>query len=114
MIRFTEALSAWGGADFKVEVKQAIERLSYKDLPLQQALTTGSYALDRDIEAMVIHMQESETSIQVKACIFYKAIIAGCSCSDDPTPIDECNEHCEIMVEIDKKSASTTITLLPD
>ncbi len=114
MIQFREALSAWGRPDFKAELKREIERLSYKELPLQQALTTGSYALDKDIEAMVIHMQESETSIQMKAGIFYKAIIAGCSCSDDPTPIDECNEHCEIMIEIDKKSAATTITLLPD
>jgi len=50
----------------------------------------------------------------VKAGIFYKSIIAGCSCSDDPSPIDEVDEHCEVMIEIDKRSAEATITLLPD
>jgi flagellar hook-basal body complex protein FliE len=114
MIHFAQALSAWGTPDFKAVLKQEIEKLSYKELPLQQGLTTGSHALDSDIQAMILNMQESETSIQVKAGIFYKAIIAGCSCSDDPTPIDECNEHIEVKIEIDKESAEVIIKLLPD
>jgi len=112
--RFSNTLKAWGTTDFKTVIKQEIEALSCHQLPLQQGLTSGSYALDDDIEAMILHMQESETSIQVKAGIFYKAVIAGCSCSDDPTPIDECNEHCEIIIDIDKQSAEATIKLLPD
>jgi hypothetical protein len=107
-------VSAWGTPDLKTVLKREIKKLSYEELPLQQGLTTGSHALDDDIEVMILNVQESETSIQVKAGIFYKAIIAGCSCSDDPTPIDECNEHIEVTIEIDKESAETTITLLPD
>ena len=114
MIPFTQAVSAWDSPDFKAVLKQEIEQLSHKELPLQQGLTSGSHALDDDIEAMILNVQESETSIQVKAGIFYKAIIAGCSCSDDPTPVDECNEHCEVMIEIDKGTAAATIILLPD
>lgn len=112
MIQFTQAVSAWGTSDFKAVLKREIEGLSYKELPLQQGLTTGSHALDDDIEAMILNVKESEASIQVKAGIFYKAIIAGCSCSDDPTPIDECNEHIEVGIEIDKASAEASITLL--
>ncbi|NWF38496.1 hypothetical protein F3F96_05055 [Mariprofundus sp. NF] len=114
MTQFTQAISAWGTADFKAVLMREIEGLSANELPLQQGLTTGSHALDDDIQAMILNVQETESSIRVKAGIFYKAIIAGCSCSDDPTPIDECNEHCEVMIEIDKKSAEATITLLPD
>ena len=86
--------------------------MSVNELPLQQGLTTGSHALDNDIQAMILNVQETETSIRVKAGIFYKAIIAGCSCADDPTPVDECNEHCEVMIEIDRASAEATITLV--
>jgi len=111
---FTQSLRAWGRPDFKALLKREIEALSYRELPLQQGLTMGSYALDKDIEAMILSVQELETCIQVKVGIFYKSIIAGCSCADDPTPIDECNEHCEVMLEINKQTAATTITLLTD
>ena len=114
MTRFSKALETWGSPDFKAVVKKEIELLPITELPLQQGLTTGSYALDHDIEAMVLNVRESDEFIHVKAGIFYKAIIAGCSCSDDPTPIDECNEHCEVMIDIDKESAEATITLLSD
>jgi len=114
MILFTQAVSAWGTSDFKAVLKREIEALSYKELPLQQGLTTGSHALDDDIEAMILNVQESDTFIQVKAGVFYKAIIAGCSCSDDPTPVDVCNEHIEVQIEIDKASAEAAITLIRD
>ena len=114
MNQFTRSLSAWGTTDFKAVVKREIELLSVTGLPLQQGLTIGSYALDKDIEAMILNVRESDEFIHVKAGIFYKAIIAGCSCSDDPTPIDECNEHCEVMIDIHKASGAATITLLPD
>ncbi len=112
MTQFTQAVSTWGTPGFKAALKREIEKLSYNELPLQQGLTTGSHALDNDIEAMILNVQELETSIQVKAGIFYKAIIAGCSCSDDPTPMDECNEHIEVKIEIDKTSAEATVILL--
>ncbi len=111
---FSNTLNKWGTPDFKTAIKLEIEKLSCDELPLQQGLTSGSYALENDLEAMILHMQESETSIQVKAGIFYKAIIAGCSCSDDPTPIDECNEYCEVMIEINRESAEMTIKHLPN
>jgi len=114
MIHFSQTINAWENPEFKAVVKREIELLPISELPLQQGLTTGSYALDKDIEAMILNVRESESCIHVKAGIFYKAIIAGCSCSDDPTPIDECNEHCKIMIDIDKESGEATVTLLPD
>jgi len=114
MNQFTRSLSAWNTPDFKAALKQEIEQLSVNELPLQQGLATGSHALDDDIQAMILNVRESDDYIHVKAGIFYKSIIAGCSCEDDPTPVDVVNEHCEIQVDIDKQSAEATITLLPD
>ena len=53
-------------------------------------------------------------SILVKAGIFYTGIIAGCSCADDPTPLDEQNEYCELELNINKETAETTIVLLEE
>ena len=109
---FSQSLTAWGTADFKATIKRELEQLGVTQLPLQQGLTTGSHALDDNVEAMILNVSETDSSIHVKAGILYKSVIAGCSCADDPTPIDECNEYCEIQLDIDKLTAETAITLL--
>ena len=112
MIRLTQSLEAWGTPDFKATLKRELGQMGVAELPLQQGLSSGSVALDDDVEAMIISVSETDTAIHTKAGIFYKSIIAGCSCSDDPTPVDEVNEHCEVQVDINKDSAETAITLL--
>ena len=112
MIRLIQSLAAWGSSDFKTVLKQELGQLGNSELPLQQGLSSGSVALDDNVEAMIIAVSETDTAIHAKAGIFYQSIIAGCSCSDDPTPTDICNEHCEVMVKIDKSTANTTVTLL--
>jgi len=50
----------------------------------------------------------------VKAGLLYAGIIAGCSCADDPTPIDEVTEYCVVRFDIDKATAETKVTLLSE
>lgn len=111
MICFKRALAAWGTIAFEQTLRDEIERLDPALLPLQQGLAAGSYALGGDIQAMVLSTSETRGCIQSRVGIFYRSIIAGCSCADDPTPVDECNEYCEVDLEIDKKSAETAIML---
>lgn len=61
---------------------------------------------------MILNTTEENDSIQVKAGIFYTGIIAGCSCSDDPSPTDEQNEYCELQFIINKNTAETSVNLL--
>ena len=63
---------------------------------------------------MLLSVSDDEGFIRVKAGIFYKGIIAGCSCADDPTPAGENNEYCEVQLDIDKTTANTTVELLSD
>ena len=114
MSHFPKSLSAWNTPDFKIILKQEIAQLDASALPLQQGLTTGSYAIDTHREVMINGVSEDTNSIRVRAGIFYAGIIAGCSCADDPTPIDEHNEYCEVQLEINKVAAETTITLLTE
>ncbi|HUW50661.1 MAG TPA: hypothetical protein VMV75_06565 [Sulfuricella sp.] len=114
MIRLSKALNAWGTPDFEDVLKNEIAQMDASQLPLQQGLTTSSYALDDKIRAMIISVSESDNFIHAKAGIFYSGIIAGCNCADDPTPVEEQSEYCEVRLDIDKTTAETTITLVAE
>lgn len=112
MTRLIKSLNAWGSPDFTGVLKQEIEQLSGRQLPLQQGLTTSSVALDNRLEAMVLGVSEEGGVIRAKVGIFYSGTITGCSCADDPTSAGEQNEYCEVQVDIDKATAEARIALL--
>ena len=112
MIRLNNSLNAWGTPDFEAVLKQEIAQLGADQLPLQQGLSTGNYAADAPITVMINSVAEVEDVIRVRAGIFYKSVLGGCSCADDPTPTSENNEYCEVQLDIDKTTAATAITLV--
>jgi hypothetical protein len=114
MIRLPNTLNAWGTPEFEVVLKQEIQQLDAGCLPLQQGLSASSYVTDRPFQARIISVHEDAGVIRVKAGIFYTGIIAGCSCADDPTPVDELNEYCVVQLCVDKITAETTVTLLAE
>lgn len=113
MAQLPKTLNAWGTGDFDATLKKEIEALNAGQLPLQQGLSAGSYALGDKVEVMVIAAHEQEGFIRAKVGIFYSGIIAGCSCADDPTPVEPQPEYCEVQIDIDRKTAEATIFLLP-
>ena len=112
MIQLNKALKAWGTPDFKAVLKLEIARLGAAELPLQQGLSVSSYVTAEPITVMIINVAEIENVIRVKAGIFYQGVIGGCSCADDPTPINENNEYCEVLLDIDKTTAATSVALV--
>lgn len=114
MIRLAKTLSAWGTSGFEDILKGEVEQLDTDLLPLQQGLSTSSHVTDSQRQAMIIRVSDDEGFIRVKAGIFYSGIIAGCSCADDPTPIDEQNEYCVVQIELNKQTAEATVTLLDE
>ncbi|MEN8169222.1 MAG: hypothetical protein ABFS08_03280 [Pseudomonadota bacterium] len=113
MINLKQSLSAWGTATFKEVLKDELEQLKAEELPLQQGLSLSSYVSAEPFKVMVINVADDESMIRVKAGIFFTGIIAGCSCSDDPSPTDVQPEYCEVRFEINKQSAATAVVLLP-
>lgn len=107
-------MQAWGTADFPDVLKQEIAQLGLHQLPLQQGLSRSSHVLDRPIQALIHNAHEEADLIRVKIGVFYSGVIAGCSCADDPTPIDEQTEYCVIQLGINKLTAATTVTLLEE
>jgi len=114
MIRLPKSLNAWGTSEFKEILKQEIEQLDARQLPLQQGLSASSYVTDRPFQAMIIGASEEAGLIRVKAGIFYTGVIAGCNCADDPSPVDEQNEYCVVQLGIDRKTAETAVMLLAE
>jgi hypothetical protein len=114
MIRLDKSLRAWGQADFEAVFKREIVELGADDLPLQQGLSSSNYVAESPITVMIHRVAETEDAIRIKAGIFYQGIIGGCSCADDPTPVGENNEYCEVQIEIDKANAATAVALIAE
>jgi hypothetical protein len=112
MISLTLSLQAWNTDAFIAILKQEICSLDAGLLPLQQGLKYSSIANAQNLSVSVLKAEDDEDHIFVKAGLFYTGIIAGCNCADDPTPVDENNEYCEILLCINKKTAETTVSLI--
>jgi len=114
MIRLPAALAAWGGPDFKTALKRELESLAPGALPLQQAVSMTSYALDERITAIVLSAEAEPGFIRAKVGVFFSGLVPGCSCADDPTPVEPQNEYCELRLDIDRETAAATVTVLDE
>ena len=114
MLNLLSILQYWDTPDFDIYFKKVIEKLTVKELPLQKALTSSNIALDTSINAVVLNKKDTGQEFIIKAGIFYTGVISGCNCADDPSPVDEQNEYCELMFKIEKVKGDTITTLLVD
>ena len=112
MISLPQSLEAWQGSSFSTTLKEEIAAIDHALLPLQQGLRQSSYVSDSPFSVVILDVRESTDTIDVKVGIFYAGVIAGSCCSDDPTPLDEQTEYCEVLFRINKNSAVTEVSLL--
>jgi len=112
LIKLTKSISAWNSATFEDTLKQEIEQLDVRQLPLQQALTQSNYTDGKNRKIIIMSVTNETDIIRIKIGIFYTGIVAGCNCADDPSPFDEINEYCELEFEVNKKTAETSVHLL--
>jgi len=111
MIRLPESLNAWQSPAFNGVLKRELEELGAAKLPLQHALSSSSIACDDKLNVMIISVADEPGVIRAKVGAFFSGIVAGCSCADDPTPVEAQNEYCELLLTIDKVTAATTVSL---
>ena len=114
MIRLDQALAAWGTPDFAEVLIRELEQLGAGRLPLQQGLSTGNYVADEPITVVINRFLGVGDVIRVTAGIFFKGVIGGCSCTDDPTPASDINEYCELQLEIAGTGAAKAAVLEAD
>ena len=112
MIILKHTLASFGLPNFNQVAKNEISQINKALLPLQKGLSLSSNLGPSPISVVILNSVEETNQIIIKTGIFYTGIIAGCSCSDDPSPTDEQNEYCEILFSIDKENAETKVKLL--
>lgn len=111
MLSLPLSIEALNTDEFKQVLQSELAALGMPHLPLQAGLTQGSIALDDDLQVMLLKIDDAQEKIVIRAALFYTSIIAGCSCADDPSPVDKLNEYCEVLIELDRQSANCQITL---
>lgn len=107
-------LSAWGRPGFAEIFKREVELLDATLLPLQQGLAGTSSVADVPFTVLPLATVDAGDHIRVKAGVFYAGIIGGCSCADDPTPVEAQPEHCELWFDIAKCDGETRVALVPE
>lgn len=85
--------------------------LPHGALPLHRALAMGSHVVDHPPQVMLLASQLDDSHLSVKAGVFFKTVLGGCNCADDPTPLDQNNEYCELWFRIDRRSGAAEVTL---
>ena len=114
MITLPQSRDAWGTPKFETTLKKELELLPVDHLPLQQCLKVGSYVLDEKRSVMILSTVDAGDLVRIKIGIFYSSVIAGCSCADDPTPVEAVNEHCELWLDLDKRTGIAEVTPADD
>lgn len=109
MIQFPLSIKAWGHDDFGKTLKAELASLTPVDLQLQEGMRIGSHITDEPLAFMIIHKTETDNRFEIKLGVFFKTVIGGCSCADDPTPLDTNNEYCERLLCIDRHTAEGQI-----
>jgi hypothetical protein len=114
MIHLPKTREAWNSPEFDQILKGELEAIDAANLPLQQGLTLSNMVSSEPFSVIVIDSRETGDYIRCRVSIIYTGITAGCSCADDPTPLDTQTENCELLLVIDKVSAETKVDLLDE
>jgi hypothetical protein len=110
MLHLPEAARAWGTSAFAAALKAELADRG-SELPLQQAASLTSSVTDDRIEALLLDAAENGGRIHARVGIFFSGIVAGCSCADDPTPVEPVQEYCELRLSIDPTTGATAVDL---
>jgi hypothetical protein len=108
-IQLPRARAAWNTPDFDTVFKREVEQLDPGVLPLQQGLTGTSSVADAPFTVLLLRATAAGDSLRVKAGIVYAGILGGCSCADDPTPLEAQPEYCELWFDIDLRSGEARV-----
>jgi hypothetical protein len=109
-MRLPESVHAWGTPDFVATLKRELADHA-DELPLQQALTGTSAVANEAVTVVLLDTRVDDTQIHAKVGIFFAGILAGCSCADDPAPVEPQTEYCELRLAIDRRTAETAVRL---
>ena len=111
MLSLPESRDAWEGPDFEQVFVAEVQQLRREQLPLLAAMEHGNQVPEGEVKVMVLQRQRTGDRLSVTAGVFFSSVIGGCNCADDPSPIEENTEYCELVFRIDPASGATQVEL---
>ena len=99
-------------ADREAAFKAEVSALSPDELPLQQGMAHGNVAQGDALSVMMITSRGDATRLRIHAGLFFTSVVAGCACTNDPTPMNDEPEYVEFEFEIDRRDGATRVRLL--
>jgi hypothetical protein len=109
MARLPDALRDWKSVAFAETLQRELEQLPPGTLPLLKGVAHGGLPNERDKQVMVLSFIDRQDSIQARVGVFFSEVMAGCSCGDEPVPLQA---YCEIQVKIHKATAEAQFAVL--
>jgi len=109
MIYLPEAWRVLGTPRFGEMLKDELESLSVEQLPLQQCMTRSSYVLEQKPDVVILATEDRNAEIYIRVGICFSGVIAGCSCADDPTPVEPIPEYCELLLCMNRQTGYITV-----
>jgi hypothetical protein len=117
-LALTRSAAAWDSPSFKATLGEELQVLGSPHpalRPLPQAGQTQTAAVaELPLGVQLLRSDETAGQIHLDLGVVYAGVIAGCSCADDPTPVDTITEHCELLLEIDPPTARAWVTACGD
>lgn len=76
---------------------------------LQRGLAQSSAVAAEPVSVHLLSYRQQDSRLFVRFGVFYAGIIAGCSCADDPAPIESLTEHCELLAILGISDGETAL-----
>ncbi|MFW6191272.1 MAG: hypothetical protein ACOC48_01575 [Thiohalospira sp.] len=112
MVTLPETLAAWDRDDLEAVFTRELAAVDRDELPLQAGLTRTQRAMDDPVTATLLSREAGPDRLHLRAGLFYTGMDIGCSCADDPTPVEPEPEYCTVAVTIDRASGEARIELV--
>lgn len=109
-----DTLAAWSDADFSSVLEAELAALPAGVLPLVRAMSQGSAPGSSPIRITLLGRDSDGEKKVLNVGVFFTSIIAGCSCADDPTPVEELPEYAQLCLIIDPVSGAAEVVLNED
>jgi len=110
-ILLEKSCQAWDSPAFEETFKREVQALDAQQLQLHRAMQHGNHPGTRAPSVILLGSRGDQRSIEIRAGVLFSSVIGGCNCADDPSPLDEINEYCEMTFHIDRVSGETRIDL---
>lgn len=114
VINLSDTLAAWNSPQFEDVLKREISTLDPALLPLQKGLSHSSYVGNGKLGVVMLAARSSTSLVTVRAGLMYTGVDAGSCCADDPTPVIERAEYCEVQFDIDRATGAAVVTLVEE